>query len=64
MFLGTQQEMLLEVMQIVERAGAKIALPSQALQLSDLRIPEPALRSAYPAEPVRRGGPRERAGSA
>lgn len=34
-FLSTQQEMLLEIMAIVERAGASIALPSQVLHLAD-----------------------------
>ena len=34
-FLATQQEMLLEIMAIVERAGASIALPSQLLHLVD-----------------------------
>ena len=34
-FLETQQELLLEVMDIVERAGATIALPSQTLHLAD-----------------------------
>ena len=34
-FLETQQELLLEIMEIVERAGAAIALPSQTLHLAD-----------------------------
>jgi MscS family membrane protein len=34
-FLATQQEMLLEIMAIVERAGTSIALPSQLLHLVD-----------------------------
>jgi MscS family membrane protein len=34
-FLATQQELLLEIMAIVERAGASIALPSQLLHLVD-----------------------------
>ena len=36
-FLETQQELLLDVMEIVERAGAAIALPSQTLHLADAR---------------------------
>ena len=34
-FLETQQELLLEVMGIVERGGAAIALPSQTLHMAD-----------------------------
>jgi MscS family membrane protein len=34
-FLDTQQELLLEVMDIVERSGAVIALPSQTLHMAD-----------------------------
>jgi len=34
-FLDTQQELLLDVMDVVERAGATIALPSQTLHLAD-----------------------------
>jgi MscS family membrane protein len=34
-FLETQQEMLLEVMEIVERSGAVIALPSQTVHVAD-----------------------------
>lgn len=38
-FLTTQQEMLLEIMAIVERAGTSIALPSQLLHLADNEAP-------------------------
>ena len=34
-FLDTQQELLLEVMDIVERAGAAIAFPTQTLHLAE-----------------------------
>ncbi len=43
-FLETQQALLFEVMDIVERSGAAIALPSQTLHLTDGReeVPDPA----------------------
>jgi len=47
-FLETQQEMLLEMIEIVERAGAALALPSQRLHLSDADRPSPALAAATP----------------
>jgi MscS family membrane protein len=34
-FLGTQQDMLLDIMEIIERAGAVIALPAQVLHVDD-----------------------------
>jgi MscS family membrane protein len=34
-FLATQQELLLEILEIVERAGATIALPSQTLHFAN-----------------------------
>jgi MscS family membrane protein len=34
-FLETQQQLLLDIMEIVERAGAVIALPSQTLHLAE-----------------------------
>jgi MscS family membrane protein len=34
-FLETQQQLLLEMIAIVERAGASLALPSQTLHLAD-----------------------------
>jgi MscS family membrane protein len=34
-FLETQQQLLLDIMAIVEQAGAVIALPSQTLHLAD-----------------------------
>ena len=43
-FLETQQELLLEVMGIVERSGAVIALPSQTLHLADGRGDAPDVR--------------------
>jgi len=36
-FLGTQQELLLEVLDIIDRAGAALALPSQTLHLHEER---------------------------
>jgi len=36
-FMETQQDMLLDIMGIVERSGAVIALPSQTLHLADGR---------------------------
>ncbi len=36
-FLETQQDLLLEIMGIVERSGAKIALPSRTLHMADAR---------------------------
>ncbi len=44
-FLETQQELLLEVMGIVERAGTAIALPAQTLHLLDKRATVPNARS-------------------
>jgi MscS family membrane protein len=38
-FLEIQEELLLGVMEIVERAGTTIALPSQTLRVSDSRLP-------------------------
>lgn len=35
-FLGTQQDMLLDIMEIIERAGAVIALPAQVLHVDDV----------------------------
>ena len=43
-FLETQQDMLLEIMGIVERSGAAIALPSQTLHLADVPAAAPAAR--------------------
>jgi MscS family membrane protein len=48
-FLDAQQELLLETMAIIERAGAAIALPSQRLQLADPPGPEPASAAALGA---------------
>ena len=36
-FLEIQQDLLLRIMEIVERAGTEIALPSQTLTLADAR---------------------------
>ena len=46
-FLETQQELLLEIMNIVERAGAEMALPSQTLHLADgsVQLRRPATES-------------------
>jgi MscS family membrane protein len=44
-FLETQQELLLDVVEIVEQAGAAIALPSQTLHLADRREDPPDARS-------------------
>jgi len=38
-FLETQQQLLLEMIAIVERAGASLALPSQVLHLADRGTP-------------------------
>jgi MscS family membrane protein len=40
-FLETQQELLLAIMEIIERSGAVIALPSQTLHLDSPRSGEP-----------------------
>lgn len=41
-FLEIQETLLLQVMEIVERAGTQIAFPSQTLHLADDRAPRPA----------------------
>ena len=46
-FLEIQEALLLQVMEIVERAGTSIAFPSQTLHLMDDRV---ARRSAVDAE--------------
>ncbi len=43
-FLETQQDMLLDIMGIVERSGAVIALPSQTLHLADVPAAAPGAR--------------------
>jgi MscS family membrane protein len=48
-FLDTQQELLLETMAIVERAGATIALPSQTLQFAHASGPESTSAAALGA---------------
>ncbi len=48
-FLETQQELLLDIMAIIERAGTSIALPSQILHLTDPR----AALGGLPMEPGR-----------
>jgi MscS family membrane protein len=63
-FLETQQELLLETMLIVERAGAAIALPSQAVQFAHAAGPDaaPVALSAIAAASV--AGPHTIAGGA
>ena len=54
-FLETQQEMLLDVMEIVERAGATIALPSQVLHFVDgLTLEEVARHTKLSVSGVRK----------
>ncbi len=45
-FLEIQESLLLQVMEIVERAGTEIAFPSQTLHLSDDRVRQVAPRNA------------------
>ena len=45
-FLEIQESLLLQVMEIVERAGTEIAFPSQTLHLSDDRVRRVAPRDA------------------
>jgi MscS family membrane protein len=52
-FLETQEELLLEVMAIVERAGAAIALPSQMLHVADARASAPGPRRIGAARSAR-----------
>ena len=52
-FLEIQQELLLGIMAIVERAGAAIALPSQTLHVSDGSYQLP-VAAAIPAARVTR----------
>jgi MscS family membrane protein len=52
-FLEIQQEWLLGIMAIVERAGASIALPSQTLHVSDGSY-QPPVTAAIPAARVTR----------
>jgi MscS family membrane protein len=51
-FLETQQQLLLEMLAIVERAGASLALPSQVLHLADRGTPAEGLPwlTANPAD--------------
>jgi len=62
-FLETQQQLLLDVMAIVEEAGARLALPSQTLHLADARdgaaaVPRiGATRSIRVDAPHQAGGP-------
>ena len=52
-FLETQQELLLDVMGILERAGAEIALPAQTLHLTDARSEPMGVGAAGPSNPAR-----------
>ncbi len=62
-FLETQQDLLLDVMGIVERAGATIALPSQTLHLADARDASGVHRIGT-TSPARPDAPRHASGSA
>jgi MscS family membrane protein len=62
-FLETQQELLLGIMEIVERAGAAIALPSQTLHLADSGADAPAASRIASVEAGLLGAPRQSAGS-
>jgi MscS family membrane protein len=63
-FLQTQQELLLDSMEIVERAGATRALPSQTLHVAGARDGTSGRRRAGSLQPVRVDAPRQTAGSA
>ena len=53
-FMETQQELLLGIMEVIERAGAELALPSQTLHMANTGAPAPASRLAA-GHPARRG---------
>lgn len=64
-FLDTQQELLLEIMAVIERAGAVIALPSQVLQIADARSSVTTVRRmGASTRSTRLDGPRRTAESA
>jgi MscS family membrane protein len=63
-FLGVQQELLFQVMEIVERAGASIVFPSQTLYLADGRSLAPVEAPAAPTPPDRAGEARQATGTA
>jgi MscS family membrane protein len=54
-FLEIQEDLLLDLMEIVEAAGATIALPSQTLYLADPRAPAPPAGGAVAAGASRFG---------
>jgi MscS family membrane protein len=62
-FLAIQQELLLGVMDIIERTGAAIALPSQTLHVTDARVPARVSRAPSITGAMRRAS-RESAGTA
>jgi MscS family membrane protein len=62
-FLETQQELLLGIMEIVERAGATIALPSQTLHLADSGAGAPTANQIASVGSGVLGAPRQGVGS-
>jgi MscS family membrane protein len=59
-FLDIQQDLLLRMMEIVERSGTAIALPSQTLRFIDDRAGEPAASLPGSARVVQLGAVRDR----